>query len=32
MEDAHRCSAQVEGRLRQAFPQVAHFLVHTEPT
>ncbi len=31
MEDAHRCSAQVEGRLRQAFPQVAHFLVHTEP-
>ena len=32
MEDAHRCSARVEGRLRQAFPQVAHFLVHTEPT
>ena len=32
IEDTHRCSAQVEGRLRQAFPNVAHFLVHTEPT
>ncbi len=31
MEEAHRCSAQLEGRLRQAFPHVAHFLVHTEP-
>ncbi len=31
MEEAHCCSAQLEGRLRQAFPQVAHFLVHTEP-
>lgn len=31
MEEAHRCSAQLEGRLRQAFPQVAHVLVHTEP-
>lgn len=31
VEAAHRCSAQVEGRLRQAFPPVAHFLVHMEP-
>lgn len=31
MEEAHRCSAQLEGRLRRAFPQVAHVLVHTEP-
>lgn len=31
MGEAHRCSAQLEARLRQAFPQVAHFLVHTEP-
>jgi len=31
IEEAHRCSAQLEGRLRQAFPNVAHFLVHTEP-
>lgn len=32
LEDAHRCSARVEGCLRQAFPQVTHFLVHTEPS
>ncbi len=31
MDEAHRCSAQLEGRLRQALPNVAHFLVHTEP-
>ncbi len=31
IEEAHRRSAQLEGRLRQAFPQVTHFLVHTEP-
>ncbi len=31
VEEAHRCSAQLEGRLRQAFPQVTHFLIHTEP-
>jgi cation diffusion facilitator family transporter len=31
VDEAHRCSAQLEGRLRQAFPNVAHFLVHTEP-
>jgi cation diffusion facilitator family transporter len=31
IEEAHRCSAQVEGRLRQVFPEVTHFLVHVEP-
>ncbi len=31
IEEAHRRSAQVEGRLRQAFPEVTHFLVHMEP-
>lgn len=31
VEDAHRCSAQVEMHLRQTVPQVAHVLVHTEP-
>ncbi|MGQ9467638.1 MAG: cation-efflux pump [Anaerolineae bacterium] len=31
VEDAHRCSAQVEMHLRQALPQVAHILVHMEP-
>lgn len=30
-EEAHRYSAQVEGRLRRAFPEVTHFLVHMEP-
>ncbi len=31
VEEAHRYSAEVEGRLRQAFPEIAHFLVHMEP-
>ncbi len=31
MEEAHRCSSQVEGRLHEGLPQVAHFLVHVEP-
>jgi cation diffusion facilitator family transporter len=31
MDEAHRCSSQVEGRLREALPHVEHFLVHMEP-
>jgi cation diffusion facilitator family transporter len=31
MEQAHLCSTQIEGRLHEALPQVAHFLVHVEP-
>lgn len=31
MEQAHQRSTQIEGLLRQALPQVAHFLVHVEP-
>lgn len=31
VEEAHRCAQRLETQLRQAFPQVAHFLIHTEP-
>ncbi len=31
MEEAHRCAAQVESRIRQEFPFLAHVLIHTEP-
>jgi cation diffusion facilitator family transporter len=32
MGEAHRCSTEIESRLRIALPQVAHFLVHLEPS
>ncbi len=31
MEEAHRRTAQLERRLHEALPEVAHFLVHIEP-